>query len=257
MNEQNEDSLYEFFLNDAERPFSGWDFSSMADRMTSGPLAWSYSSKILPYTRQAKSLLDMGTGGGEFLASLVPLPNRTYATEGYPENVLVAKQRLEPLGVQVVETQEEGALPFSELTFELVINRHESYDPAEVFRVLIPGGYFITQQVENRNNATLRFLLTGNERVAGQKQTSFDADVRTIESVGFVVEERHETLTYMRIFDIGALVYYLNAIPWVVPGFSIQTHRAQLRQIHAKILETGYLDDDLHRSFLVARKPPI
>ncbi|GGL48999.1 hypothetical protein GCM10014719_57780 [Planomonospora parontospora subsp. antibiotica] len=32
----------------------------------------------------APSLLDLGTGGGEFLSGLAPLPPRTAATEGYP-----------------------------------------------------------------------------------------------------------------------------------------------------------------------------
>jgi len=38
-------------------------------------------------------LLDMATGGGEFLSSLVPLPPRTVATEGYPPNLEVARRR--------------------------------------------------------------------------------------------------------------------------------------------------------------------
>jgi len=33
----------------------------------------------------------MGTGGGEFLASLAPLPMHTSATEAYPPNVEIAR----------------------------------------------------------------------------------------------------------------------------------------------------------------------
>jgi hypothetical protein len=36
------------------------------------------------------SLLDMGTGGGELLASMAPLPD-VWATEGYPPNVPIAR----------------------------------------------------------------------------------------------------------------------------------------------------------------------
>lgn len=40
----------------------------------------------------------MGTGGGEFLAGLQPLPPHTCATEGYPPNIPIAQQRLKRLG---------------------------------------------------------------------------------------------------------------------------------------------------------------
>ncbi|TWM62046.1 hypothetical protein CHCC14814_3869 [Bacillus paralicheniformis] len=45
----------------------------------------------------------MGTGGGEFLSKLGPLPSSAYATECYFPNVPVAKERLTPLEVQVVQ----------------------------------------------------------------------------------------------------------------------------------------------------------
>ena len=75
-----DDDLFEFLVSEAEQPFSGWDFSYLKNRLVEFPLKWSYYSKILPLKRRTESLLDMGTGGGEFLASLAPLPNHTCAT---------------------------------------------------------------------------------------------------------------------------------------------------------------------------------
>ena len=62
------EDLFEFYLNDSKKKFSGWDFSYIADtgRMVEFPLEWSYTSKILKKLRNAKALLDMGTGGGNF-----------------------------------------------------------------------------------------------------------------------------------------------------------------------------------------------
>ncbi len=70
-------------------------------------------------------MLDMGTGGGEFLSSLAPFPPYTCATEAYPPNVPIAKARLEPLGIEVFQISEDNFLPIPDNTLDLVINRHE------------------------------------------------------------------------------------------------------------------------------------
>ena len=103
--------LFDFLMAEANYPFEGWNFSHITatGRMAEAPLSWSYASKLLTRLRKAHSLLDMGTGGGEFLSSLQPLPPLTCATEGYAPNIPVARQRLEPLGVQVYEVGEDRA----------------------------------------------------------------------------------------------------------------------------------------------------
>ena len=42
-------------------------------------------------------------------------------------------------------------LPFKAAAFDLVVSRHEELDPAEVDRVLRPGGLLVTQQVGRHN----------------------------------------------------------------------------------------------------------
>jgi hypothetical protein len=37
---------------------------------------------------------------------------------------------------------------------------------------------------------------------------------------------------------VGAIVYYLKAVPWLVPGFSVATHSEQLLGLQSR-LETG------------------
>ena len=67
-------------------------------------------------------MLDMGTGGGEFLSSLAPLPDQTWATEAFLPNLPLAKARLELLGIQVVHVDSDFELPFVDEEFYLVIN---------------------------------------------------------------------------------------------------------------------------------------
>jgi SAM-dependent methyltransferase len=94
------------------------------------------------------------------------------AAEAWPPNVPVAAARLRALGIAVV--QDEGApendtqhpgrgrLPFRDEAFDLVTNRHEAFQAAEVRRVLAPGGTFVTQQVDYHCYAE-----TGQPRRAG------------------------------------------------------------------------------------------
>jgi SAM-dependent methyltransferase len=149
--------------------FQGWDFSYLTGRWLEREPHWSYEAIMREALVGVGSLLDMGTGGGEFLASLAPLPADTAATEGYAPNVPLARQRLAPLGIEVAAMSDDDALPFADGRFDLVINRHEFYDPIEVYRVLKPGGLFITQQVGGQDNIEL------NKAVAGESDhTSFD-----------------------------------------------------------------------------------
>ena len=155
------EDLFNFLLNDVNAPFSGWDFSHIIStgRMVEAPLTWSYGSILLRELRNTPSLLDMGTGGGEYLSSLQPLPPYTFATEGYVPNVPIARSRLEPLGVKVYEARGNSTtLPFVDNQFDLIINRHEAYSAREVYRILKPGCHFITQQVGGSNNADLNLL---------------------------------------------------------------------------------------------------
>jgi len=94
---------------------------------------------------------DAGPGhrGGEVLASLAPFPRSTCATEGYAPNVRLARERPGGLGVEVHDTTADPdnlRLLFPESTFDLVINRHESYVESDILRVLKPQSCFFTQQ---------------------------------------------------------------------------------------------------------------
>lgn len=257
MRKLNAEELFEFLVSEAEHPFSGWDFSHLSDRVVNGPLTWSYRSKILPLLRNTESLLDMGTGGGEFLASLMPLPAHTCATEGYKPNVPIARSLLEPLGVDVFPYEEGSDLPFADEEFVLIINRHESYSPEEVFRVLKPGSFFVTQQVGVKNDSKLRYVLTNKEDTGENDDWKLDNIVRTLKKAGFEILESMEDITDTRIYDVGAIVYYLKAVPWELPDFSVNKYFNKLEEIHESILRQGYLDliENNHRLFIKALKP--
>jgi SAM-dependent methyltransferase len=48
-----------------------------------------------------------------------------------------------------------GRLPFADGAFDLAINRHESFRGDEAYRVLAPGGTFLTLQVDYHDDDAL------------------------------------------------------------------------------------------------------
>jgi hypothetical protein len=87
-------------LDEAERqPLVGWDFSWLGDRRRVRPVAWDFSTLVIERARASPDLLDMGTGGGEWLSQLPVRPLRTVAIEGWAPNVPIAARRLQKLGV--------------------------------------------------------------------------------------------------------------------------------------------------------------
>ena len=241
------------WLDQAHFSFTGWDFSFISEtgRVQSELLPWSYGSLVIPLVTSANSMLDMGTGGGEFLSFLRPYPKKIFATEGYGPNVPIAKKKLEPLGVQVVEITDDNALPFEDNVFDLILNQHESYAAREVRRIIKTDGIFMTQQVGGLNGAQINEALECpiNEAYA---EWNLKVALEELKDNHFKILYQKEDFPIERFYDIGALVYYLKAIPWQVPDFSIDDNLDKLYHIHHIIKEKGYFDVKKHRSIIKA-----
>ena len=226
----------ERWQEEEQKPFSGWDFSYLNGRWHEEKPPWSYRALVRECLPQADSLLDLGTGGGERLLKLQDLwPATTVATEEWEPNFLLASERLTPLGVEVVNaaSDEIRPLPFPDTSFDLVISRHTAYNLAEVERILQPGGTFLTQQVNGRWLQDLIGFMGGTPQwpYFNLKYT-LDKLFRETNLHLQMAESWTGTLTF---YDIGALVYYLKAVPWLVENFSVDTHLDKLLALQARL----------------------
>ncbi len=244
-------------------PVAGWDFSWIAGRSTTEPPPWSYEEIVAAHAAHARAMLDMGTGGGEVLASLGARAPVTVATEAWAPNIPVARERLAPLGIAVVQVEgapdnvdqpgpQGGALPFGDHAFDLVINRHEAFVATEVARVLEPGGTFLTQQADSGSYDDLRAAL-------GQPQPPTPSwlglAVEQCEAAGLTVVDTKLGDERLSFDDVGALVYFLRLVPWAVPGFEPREQRSTLEALH-KRLEHAPLQIRQPRFMLTATRPP-
>lgn len=249
---------FEKLIGDAlNAPFSGWDFSYLEGRKTSGEFPWSYAAIVRSAMKGISSLLDMGTGGGEILSQFAPFPPHSCATEGYPPNVPIARARLEPLGVQVVAVGDDPdvPLPFSAGEFELAINRQEWFNPMDVARILTPGGRFITQQVGPGNEREIVEGLKGKSTEPDSDPWCLDYVVEQLLDAGLEIEDSREASVTSVYLDIGAVVYQVRAIPWWVEDFTVEKYRDHLLDMHKHIEKHGGFESSETKLLAVARKP--
>lgn len=254
MQHQHDQSFEQLIQTAYAQAFEGWDFSYLSGRWESDSLTWDYRAIVEKHLPTASALLDMGTGGGEFLSSLSPLPKQTYATEAYPPNIKAAREQLEPLGIVVEAVEDDEKLPFEDDEFDLVINRHEAYSVPEVLRILEPMGLFITQQVGGSESRELNEWL-GIDDGQNLGDWSMHSATQALAEAGFNVLQNAEAMPQTRFFDVGAIAFYAKIIEWQFPGFSIDTHRPQLLKIHEHILEHGAWTMTSHRFLITAQKP--
>ena len=226
------DDLLDQWTRDAAAPFEGWDFSYLDDRVVEGAPLWDYLALAKAAVARAGDILDMATGGGEIFASLAPFPGRATAVEGHAPNLPVARRRLEPLGVPVFEGSTRLGMPFGDGSFDLVLNRHGGFQPTDVHRMLKPGGVFLTQQVGGDNLADLTALFGAD--LPAPDNTLPRVRERLV-ALGFEIRRGEAWRGHVTFLDVGAVVYFLKAVPWVVRGFEVKRHLGALEALQARL----------------------
>ena len=248
----NIETLKTEWRNEEAEPFSGWDFSHLDGRWEIEPLRWDYKKIIFSALKSTDRLLDMGTGGGEFLLGLGHPAKLTCATEGYAPNFALCKKKLSPLGIDIRQIFDDGQIPFDDNSFDIVINRHESFDIKEVRRVLTSGGLFISQQVGGKNNRELSEKLIKDFK---PKFPHFDLanTIKRLRYNGFDVFLSDEQLSSLKFFDVGAVVYFAKIIEWEFPHFSVEACFDRLLALQKELEQKGYVYSAEHRFVVVSQ----
>lgn len=233
----------------------GWDFSYLDGRFLSeeDALPWNLYNVLMRYKHDNDRILDIDTGGGEFLLSLGHSNELTSATEGYPPNVALCREKLGNLGIDFHELSDYSTMPFADSQFDVIINRHGSYDVNEIFRILKPNGIFITQQVGEDNDWELvkKLLPDAQKAFPGHNLSSQSSLFRR---TGFKILEEAEAYCPITFYDTGALVWFAKIIEWEFADFSVDRCFNNLLAIENEINQKGFVSGNIHRFYLVARK---
>jgi hypothetical protein len=227
--------LIDQWRDEKQRPFSGWDFSYLEGRMIEEQPPWSYSARAAELMRGASAVVDMGTGGGErFLKLRESWPKKVVVTEEYPPNFRLATARLAPLGVDVIDVHltTHDPMPFADGEFDLVLNRHSAFNPREVARILAMDGRFLTQQV---HGLWAHDLLAAFDAHPQWPEATPETHLPQLQAAGFIIETSEAWSGNLTFTDVAAIVYYLRAVPWLVPDFSVNRHLPYLLNLQRRV----------------------
>ena len=234
---------------------AGWDFSWLDGRASEERPAWGYQRQMSERLAHADAALDIQTGGGEVLAGARRLPRLMAATESWPPNVAQATSLLHPLGVVVVVDADEPPLPFADAAFDLVVSRHPvTVWWEEIARVLTPGGTYLSQQVGPGSMFGLVEHFLGPLPAQTYRARHPDDARSAAEAAGLEVTSLQEQRLRTEFFDIGAVVYYLRKVIWMVPDFTVERYEERLRELDAQIRAEGSYVAYATRFLIEARK---
>jgi SAM-dependent methyltransferase len=250
---------FEALVVDAESaPHEGWDFSWFEGRATEERPSWGYTTLVVDRLPSALAVLDVQTGGGEVFAEVLTrasvVPPVLAATESYPPNLGRARDILTPLGVEVVDAADGGALPFPDDSFDLIISRHPTVTVwEEVARTLKPGGTYLSQQIGAGSNRELTDFLMGPLPVSDRH--SVDRARVGAEGAGLEVRDLRQVSLRVVFGDVGAVIAFLRKVVWTVPGFTVERYRDRLADLHERIESRGPFVSHAQRFLIVATRP--
>jgi len=80
--------------------------------------------------------------------------------------------------------------------------------------------------------------------------------VPRLASAGLIVVQMKNWTGRLAFTDVGAIVYYLKAVPWLVPDFSVDSHLNYLIQLQNRLEGGGALTFTARKYLIEARKLP-
>lgn len=155
------------------------------------------------------------------------------------------------MGVRVLEANETEALPFEDKTFDLVLNRHGGLNIDETYRVLKNDGNFLTQQVGGDNLIDLMELFGVKPKWPNNLLGVVE---QKMQNIGFHIQQAKNWRGRVKFLDVGAMVYFLKAIPWVVDDFSVTSHLRVLEKLQNKLEQGNELEFTYTRFLISAKK---
>jgi SAM-dependent methyltransferase len=236
-------------------PITGWDFSWLDGRATEERPSWHYAERVAERAADAGRMLDLECGDGRLVAGLPSLPRLAVGAEGYEPNARIAADRLRARGGHVVRIgQQREVLPFVNGAFDLVVSRHPITTWwSEIARVLAPGGTYFSQQVGPRSVGELSDFMLGPQPGGSMREP--EVARAAAEAAGLVVRDLRLERLRTEFFDVGAVVYFLRVVIWIVPGFTVDRFRDRLRALHEQIEREGRFVAHATRFLIEATRP--
>lgn len=241
-------------ISDFVSDLKGWDFSPLREERA--PVPWNYLNVVCQFLNQTDDVLDIGTGGGKKFLSLASYLRKGIGIDINSQMIEQAEwnktnQRVVNIDFFVMDGHRLG---FPEACFDMILNRHCDVNVRETTRVLRDNGYFVTQQVAERN--TLNIL-----EAFGWTPASFGDNwwqplerlAIEFEQTGCRVVAKAEYDVRYWFCDLQSLMFWLKAVPLPEP-FDIKKHWQGVNRIIEEYSTPRGIETNEHRELLIIRK---
>jgi SAM-dependent methyltransferase len=168
------------------------------------PEPWDYLEIIPRYLNKKDTVLDIGTGGGERFIKLSKYFKKGVGIDIDPEMIKVAKENGKNIK-NITFHQDTEKLEKTGGKFDVILCRHAPFDLSIVRSHLIKGGYFIIQEVGERNMLNIKKVLKQSYKKPVLTRNMFEkANLKMLAFMEYDVE-------YI-VKDIESLVFWLQAL---------------------------------------------
>ncbi|OPA78606.1 SAM-dependent methyltransferase [Paenibacillus selenitireducens] len=197
---------------------NGWDFSRV--KCQSEGAAWDFYDVVTQNSKKSDMLLDIGTGGGEALLSIVDAALLLIGIDHSMGMIQTAQANVSASKASNVRMlyMDAAHIQFPEGFFQVISNRHSGFDPREVARVLAEGGCFLTQQVGEADKMNLKLAFGRGQAFEVPDGTLMNLYMTQLEEVGFrdIQSFEYDAIDYYETYE--DLVFLLKHTP-IIPNF--------------------------------------
>jgi len=246
-------------IYDAVGEIEGWDFRGAEPVPETEP--WDWDAQVRAACTPSSHVLDIGTGGGEVFSEYAGAYELGLGVDSNEERIGTARRKACQLNLRF-GVMDGAMLAVRDASLDVVLARCADYCPAEVHRVLRPGGTFATLQMADRDTQNVfdafgwgsygsywRALFGAQGK---PYRTSLDA-AADFQDLG-CTEIRYEDYDVPQHFgDIESLVLFLKASPLPERFDPEQHYEAFARLVRDYGSERG-IETNAHRELLVVRK---
>jgi SAM-dependent methyltransferase len=240
----------------ATSTWRGWDLLGVKTRRA--PVPWQLTEVIAEYLSGLEVILDMGCGNGKLLAQLANGFTRGIGVDISKERIDEARLSLPiMLRTRIHFTRASShKVPAPDAAFQVVLNRQAPLFPAEIDRLLAPGGYFITQQVGPEN--TRAIIAAFNEArwplPPWPDEMLLPNTFTTLDTLGYRTLRSDEYDVPYVFADAESLIYWLQMVP-VPQDFNIESDAETVLEILDRLTTPNGIVTNEHRQLLVMQKP--
>jgi len=233
----------------------GWDFSKIAKRKKVVGKKWDFLKIIKKYINKETILLDIGTGGGEMLLRVAKFVKKAYGIDKSKSMIITARKNLKKSKLSNVEfiLADAKRLPFPKEFFDVVISRHAPFYAGELFRVLRPGGFFITQQVKEKDKQNIKTIFGRGQMFSQRDGVLMNKYIKELKHKGFKIlkKDTYNAVEYYKTID--DLIFLLKNTP-IIPDFDLKKDEKNIKKIEERYKTKYGIKTNLSRFLIVCKK---